>query len=123
MSEVSDRLRIYIDYKGLSVSRFEKSIGAANGFVGNISKGISRDKLEKITNQYPDLSRDWLLYGEGDMLKNSVQVNGNGNAVANGNGCAATINSNEVESLKERIKLLERLLEEKERTIQILMSK
>ena len=34
-------------------------------------KGIGHDKLEHISNTFPELSRSWLLLGEGEMIKHS----------------------------------------------------
>lgn len=69
MCTVKERLVAFIKEKGLSQSRFEKSVGLSNGFVNNISKGIGADKLQKILCVYPDLSTKWLLTGEGEMIK------------------------------------------------------
>ena len=41
----------------------------SNGYVSSIRKGLGVTKLENVLNAFPDLSRDWLLYGEGEMLK------------------------------------------------------
>lgn len=66
------RLKEYIDYKGVSVSKFEKSIGMSNASFGKSLKTngtIGADKLEIILNMYRDLNLYWLITGEGDMIK------------------------------------------------------
>lgn len=73
MLTVKDRLIAFIKHKGLSQSRFEKSVGLSNGFVNNISKGIGADKLQRILCVYPDLNSDWLLNGVGDMVISKEQ--------------------------------------------------
>ena len=73
MLTVKDRLVAFIKHKGLSQSRFEKSVGLSNGFVNNISKGIGADKLQRILCVYPDLNSDWLLNGVGDMAISKEQ--------------------------------------------------
>lgn len=73
MLTVKDRLVAFIKHKGLSQSRFEKSVGLSNGFVNNISKGIGADKLQRILCAYPDLNSDWLLNGVGDMVISKEQ--------------------------------------------------
>lgn len=73
MLTVKDRLVAFIKHKGLSQSRFEKSVGLSNGFVNNISKGIGADKLQRILCVYPDLNSDWLLNGVGDMVTSKEQ--------------------------------------------------
>lgn len=37
-------------------------------------KGIGVEKLENVLSAFPDLNRDWLLYGEGEMLKGKVHT-------------------------------------------------
>lgn len=68
---VKQRIISFIKYQKLSQRKFENSINVSNGFVNNISKSIGADKLQRILNVYPDLNPDWLLYGEGSMLKTS----------------------------------------------------
>lgn len=71
---ILERLKEYIDSKGISVSAFEKSIGMSNASFGKSLKNkgaIGTDKLENILTVYPDLSPDWLLTGRGDMIKSN----------------------------------------------------
>ena len=67
--KVKDRLLEFLQYKGLSQSRFEKFCGLANGYVNNIRRSVSPDKLQQISLQFPDLNTGWLLTGEGEMLR------------------------------------------------------
>ena len=66
---VKERLIEFIKYKGLSLSKFEKYVGLSNGYVYNISKGIGSDKLQRILAKFPELNQDWIISGEGEMLK------------------------------------------------------
>lgn len=68
-TNVRGRLKMYINHLGISVLAFEKSIGASNGYVSSISKGIGAKYFREITEQYPELDPNWLLTGEGAMLK------------------------------------------------------
>ena len=68
---ILERLKQYIDFKGISVAAFERSIGMANASFGKSLKkqgAIGTDKLENILNIYPDISPMWLLKGIGDMI-------------------------------------------------------
>lgn len=68
---ILERLKQYIDFKGISVAAFERSIGMANASFGKSLKkqgAIGTDKLENILNIYPDISPSWLLKGEGNMI-------------------------------------------------------
>lgn len=65
---MKERLLEFIRYTGLPVYQFEKLCGLSNAYIKNMSKGIGADKLERILSKFPELSKQWLLYGEGNML-------------------------------------------------------
>lgn len=69
---VKERLKKYIEYKGLSMRKFCLSIGVSTGYVNNINQSIQPAKIDSITIQYPDLNTGWLLTGEGSMLKDEL---------------------------------------------------
>lgn len=66
---IKERFLEFISYKGLSKRKFQESIGVSNSYIQNISSGISADVLYRIANAYSELNTDWLLTGEGNMLK------------------------------------------------------
>jgi hypothetical protein len=66
---VKDRLIKFVETKSLSVAEFERRCSLSNALIGNIKGSISQNTLNKISSVYPDLNKDWLLHGEGDMLK------------------------------------------------------
>lgn len=66
---VKERLMDFIKYKGLSQSRFESQVGLSNGYVNNIRKSISPEKLQSITLTFPELNTEWLLTGRGEKIK------------------------------------------------------
>lgn len=78
---ILDRIKEYIDSKGISVSAFEKSVGMSNASFGKSLKNkgaIGTDKLENILKVYPEISLEWLITGKGTMSKNtenSVSLN------------------------------------------------
>ncbi|WP_181256212.1 S24 family peptidase [Aurantibacter aestuarii] len=53
-------------------SAFEQSIDASNGYINSISKSIGIDKVESILEKYPNLNIEWLLTGNGDMMKTNA---------------------------------------------------
>lgn len=66
---VKDRLIEYLKFKGIGQNKFAESIGVSSGYVNNIRKSIQPDKILSIANIYTDLNTEWLLTGNGDMLK------------------------------------------------------
>ena len=67
-STVKSRLLEYLKVKRITQTEFTKALGVSPTYVGAMRKGIPASKLKKISDLYPDLNRDWLLYGEGEML-------------------------------------------------------
>ena len=66
--EVKGRILEFIGFKGISINAFEKSIGASKSYFNN-TKNISAEILANIVRVYSDVSPEWLLSGEGSMLK------------------------------------------------------
>lgn len=105
-AKLKERLFIFISYKGIKRSQFEKICGLSNGYLNNFKGNLGTEKLEDILNNFPELSKDWLLYGEGEMLKTGInqEVNGDHNTAVAGNN--NTVNSEEL--ISRLIKLLEK---------------
>lgn len=66
---INDRTKIFVKSQAITVKAFERSIGASNGYVNNISRSISLEKIDLIVEKYPILNIEWLLTGKGDMIK------------------------------------------------------
>lgn len=65
---VKEKIKKYLKISNIKASDFEKSIGASNGYVNSISKGIGGDKLEKIRELYPDLDTVALFDSTNDKI-------------------------------------------------------
>ncbi|NCI45958.1 hypothetical protein [Sediminibacterium soli] len=66
-----DRLQEYLCFHGITAYAFEHSCALSNGYLGKQLRGkgaIGSDILERIKQQYPDLSLVWLVTGKGSML-------------------------------------------------------
>lgn len=77
-----ERLKAYLDAKGIVNATAEKACGFGNATLRNAfraGKGIGTDKLEIILRVYPDLSSEWLLRGAGSMLLDDRQQTGGEN--------------------------------------------
>lgn len=70
---VEDRIRTFCKYKKLSIRQFEIQCNLSNGYVSSMRKGLGTGKLENVLNAFPELNREWLLYGEGKMLNGEVK--------------------------------------------------
>lgn len=67
--DIKERILLFISSQGLNKSKFEKTVGLSNGYINNIKGNLGYDKIEQILKTYPELNRNWLLTGEGEMLK------------------------------------------------------
>ena len=65
---VKERLLSYLKVKGLSQGKFERMCGLSNGYVNNLRRSVTAEKLAAIKSVCTDLNTDWLLTGEGEML-------------------------------------------------------
>jgi hypothetical protein len=73
-NSVKNRLLDFLKYKGISQSKFEQQCGISNGYVNNIRKGIKNEMFDKkIAPNFPELSKAWLLLGEGSMLTPQIE--------------------------------------------------
>ena len=132
ISIIKERILKYLDFKGVSKYKFYQETGITNGILSQ-SNGISEENLLKFLSQYKDISADWLLTGEGEMLRGgNVQVSGSGNAVVgNSHNSTATVNATPtdtsdlramVEEQRTIIEGLQGQLQEKDRQIAQLLA-
>ena len=69
---LSSRIKEFIHYKGVSIRSFEENVGCSIGVINRcITKNtdLTVTNLMKIINRYPELNSEWILTGEGSMLK------------------------------------------------------
>ena len=66
---VKERLEFFLKSKKISKTDFGKAVGVSNSFVSSMRKSLGPDKIQSIAQTYPDLNVEWLLTGEGEMLK------------------------------------------------------
>ena len=66
-----DRLQEYLSYSNITAYSFEHTCEVSNGYLGKQLKGkgaVGSDILERIKENYTDLSLIWLVTGKGTML-------------------------------------------------------
>lgn len=76
IGKMNDRLRKFLDSKGISVRQFEQMIGSSDGKIAKFmatNSSLKSDTLSKIMEVFPQLSIEWLLTGEGEMLKSAAR--------------------------------------------------
>jgi phage repressor protein C with HTH and peptisase S24 domain len=64
----TERMREYLDYKGITKYKFCNDLGFSNKFLDN-SSNMGTDKACKILHHYPEINSEWLLTGNGPMIK------------------------------------------------------
>lgn len=133
MKTINDRIEMLVDerFNG-NKAAFAKSIGllptGLSNYLGN--KRRSKPSVDMVTKIVVALNVDarWLLTGEGSEMPSNVSVgeNSDGNVAIgshNSVGNVTTHAGGDTAVLQERVKMLEKLLEEKERLIKVLMEK
>ena len=75
-STVKQRLVQFIKMMHLTQKAFEERCGMGNGYVNSIRKGIGPEKMQDIIRAFPELNREWLLFGEGNPLKTTPTISG-----------------------------------------------
>lgn len=76
MCRIIDRVNDYIQYKGMSVRAFESEAGIKYSTISAaIKRGteLNTATLLKIIDTYDDIDTDWLMKGEGEMLKGETE--------------------------------------------------
>lgn len=61
---LNERLRQFIESKGLTVQQFEIACGLSNGSVKRMGNYTKLDTLDKMSAVFPDLDVDWLRTGK-----------------------------------------------------------
>lgn len=73
---IIERLYQVFDYKGDSVYKISKEIDVSNGYFSKTRAkqgNVGSDIIEKIVNYYTDINVEWLITGNGEMLKPNVK--------------------------------------------------
>lgn len=115
--EITERIKMYTEYKGITVNKFEVSSGIARGSLRYIKQSIGSEKLSGIIKAFPDLNISWLITGEGEMLKESNSNSGiNLGAIGGDNKSTYTnvgnsSNDKELEILKMKLELQNKEIE------------
>jgi len=110
-----NRIKKLIDREGVSTRMFEKKINATQGVISKAIKNngdIKGKLLISIVENYTHISSSWLLTGKGEMLLSGVEK-----------PISGITECKECEKFKEKIDLLEQVIEAKNETIKALQNK
>lgn len=76
MSEtVKERLVQLLRHKRITQSEFARRLGVSPTYIGAMRKSMPEDRLRAVFEMFPDVNRDWLLYGEGEMIADGEDDN------------------------------------------------
>jgi hypothetical protein len=64
-----ERLRKFVEYRGMGRNRFEELTGISVGYLSTKSPSIGSSIIERIACIYHDLNIEWLVTGQGKMIK------------------------------------------------------
>lgn len=67
-SPIKQKILHFLTKKGISQYEFYKNTGVTRGVLTQ-NNGISEDNISRFLAYYPEVSAEWLLTGEGEMLK------------------------------------------------------
>ena len=72
---MKERLIKFLAHLRIGQVKFEENVGLSRGFVNTLKGNLTIKTLRKIETAYPELNTNWLINGEGDMLKTNHQSN------------------------------------------------
>lgn len=127
MERKIDRFDKYMEYKGLNDNQVTVQLSLSIGTIGKSRKenrDLSNAVVEKILNFYTDLSRKWLIAGEGDMLKDDANqsIIGDNNIQVGNNNSISGQESKRINMLESQITTMKTQLQEKDAQITMLQS-
>lgn len=75
-STFKSRLQEFLKAENVNGSEFSRRMGLSSAYLASMRKSMPQDKIEKLLTVFPQLNRDWLLYGEGGMYREEIQEKG-----------------------------------------------
>lgn len=72
MKTTKDRVIAFIQARGLSVREFERCTNLSNGAVSKMGNNPRSSIVENILAGFPEINREWLITGEGEMYCTDV---------------------------------------------------
>ena len=66
---VKERLQEFLKAERISASEFSRKMGLSPAYLASMRKSMPPEKVERLIELFPQLNRDWLIYGEGSMYR------------------------------------------------------
>jgi hypothetical protein len=136
MGSVLDRISQIVQSEGINVSTMERAIGASKGVLSraiNNGTDIQNKWVQAIVENYPRYSAEWLITGNGNMLKDGQQMsnsmNGDhnmgmiGSNYVNISSNPTTAHNKIIADYKQKINRLTKTNEEQQQTIKTQQTK
>lgn len=122
MSNLCSRLKDFFTFMNINLSNVEVDCGfGKNTLRKSFDRGsnIGSDKLEVILNRYPNLSAEWLLRGNGNMLLADEEKPQQAQNVGDWGGLAFALNKigNDCKALQAENDRLKMQLTQKEKAV------
>lgn len=77
MSTIQDRLRIFMHFKKLNATQLAEIIDVQRSSVSHVLNGRNKPSLEfvqRLVNEFPEVSFEWLVNGSGSLGKKDTNV-------------------------------------------------
>lgn len=111
--DLLDRLKAVVSYSKMSDRAFALKCGLRQPTLDKQLKGLRSVSLETIIavgQRFPEVSSDWLLYGDGEMLRNESKETERINAMLD----TITLLQDTIRTKDDTIKMLMKRIEELE---------
>lgn len=72
LTTVKGRLLEFLRHERISQVEFAERLGVSPTYIGAMRKGLSSEKMLKLGELFPQLNREWLSYGKGEMLLENI---------------------------------------------------
>lgn len=67
MNTVKERLQHFLKEERITPSEFSRKMDLSPTYIASMRKSMPEEKVEKLIKVFPQLNRDWLLFGRGEM--------------------------------------------------------
>lgn len=126
-TSVLQRINEFITKTGISILSLSKTFGVVQTTLNRQIKGeaqLSSNTIEAILHNYPNLSAEWLMRGEGTMEKVEQQIGdiNNSSAIGNNvNGSGNNISHNDLSGMVEIQKEYQAMIKKRDEQIDRLL--